>query len=98
MSSPTVRRMLGESARTPDPAKDQPKTVIEATRPTTYHVCPHCHQEIYEKHTYSEDNGLTERHSDCGGRIEWPEQPLESYSEPWRSMLAKTRAERNAAR
>lgn len=95
MSSLLVRQMLGE-AKAVDPSKNEPRKVIEAQRPVTYHVCPHCQQEIFEKHTYSEDNGLTERHSDCGGVIEWPELPLDSIWAPLRPFVEKTRLDREA--
>jgi len=78
MSSNTARRMLGESVGTPKPFARAPiKKVIEANRPVTYQVCPHCNQEIFEKHTYIDGDFASgeyvERHSDCGGAIEMPE-------------------------
>lgn len=44
--------------------------VIIAERKTTYWKCPHCKQEIHEKHAYSD--GDTEVHGDCGGRFRRP--------------------------
>lgn len=67
--SQTVRRVIGESL------KDKPLPVIEASRPVTYLMCPHCKTEIYEKHTYIEGDIMAEhttRHSDCGGAIQMP--------------------------
>ena len=53
------------------------KKVIEASRPVTYQVCPHCNKEIYERHTWIDGDFMSgeyvERHSDCGGAIERPE-------------------------
>lgn len=50
------------------------KKVIEASRPVTYQVCPHCNKEIYERHTWIDGDFMSgeyvERHSDCGGAIE----------------------------
>jgi hypothetical protein len=70
--------MLGESVETPKPFVAAPvKKVIEATRPQSYQVCPHCNTEIYERHTYIDGDFMSgeyvERHSDCGGAIEMPE-------------------------
>jgi|SRR5271157_2018036 len=75
MSSPTVRKMLGESAEAPEPFANAPlKKVIEASRPVAYQVCPHCNKEIFERHTWIDGDFMSgqyvERHSDCGGPIE----------------------------
>lgn len=32
-------------------------------------ICPHCKQEIQEMHDYTEDGGLSWKHSDCKGVI-----------------------------
>lgn len=48
-----------------------------AERIETYWKCPHCKQEIYEKHSYPADSnnvyGREEIHSDCGGKFLRPE-------------------------
>ncbi len=75
--SNTSKRILGESV---DP-KTQPKKVIEATRPVTYWVCPHCNQEIHEKHTGINEAGQ-DFHRDCGGIIELPEEDISKIA-PW---------------
>ncbi len=58
-------------------ADAKPLPVVQATRPEYYDVCPHCHKEIYEKHTYIEGDFMSgnyiERHSDCGGAIKFPD-------------------------
>lgn len=72
--------MLGESAE----SKDKVLPVIEATRPTTYLQCPHCQQEIYEKHNYVDDKGV-DRHSDCGGAIQFP--PPSPEEQAWLKKL-----------
>jgi len=50
--------------------KSTPLPVIQDTKPMTILRCPHCREEIYEKHSYRE-NGK-DFHSDCGGAIEFP--------------------------
>jgi len=70
-----IADLLLESAN--DAPKDRPLPVVHATRPEPYMVCPHCHKEIYEKHTYIDGDFMSgnyiERHSDCGGAIKFPE-------------------------
>ena len=65
------------------------KKVIEADRPVTYQVCPHCNTEIFEKHTYIDGDFMSgeyvERHSDCGGPIEMPESNCELAPE-WKFL------------
>jgi len=46
---------------------------------TIYNVCPHCQQEIFEKHSYQE-NGV-DFHSDCHNPIEWP--PMSAEDRAW---------------
>ena len=58
-------------------AKAPEKLVERGTREIYYDICPHCKQEIHEKHDFSEDGGASWRHSDCGGLILRPETPLE---------------------
>lgn len=53
------------------------KKTVRQPRTEYFHECPHCHEEIYEMHTYSEDGGKTMRHSDCGGLIEYYKTPEE---------------------
>jgi uncharacterized C2H2 Zn-finger protein len=57
-----------------DPKKfynEELKTTVRDSRPEYFHRCPHCNEEIYERHEYTEDGGKTWRHSDCGGLIEF---------------------------
>jgi hypothetical protein len=58
------------------------KMIKKGERKEYYDVCPHCNEEIYEKHEFTEDGGLTWRHSDCKGLIERPETPMEDIV-PW---------------
>ena len=46
------------------------KKIMRGTREENFDICPHCKQEIYEKHEYTEDGGKTWRHSDCKGLIQ----------------------------
>lgn len=68
-SSPLVR-LLTESASA------EVKPVIIAQRPVDYWQCPHCNEEIHEKHAYPEDalseSNRTMIHTDCGGRFTPP--------------------------
>jgi hypothetical protein len=58
------------------------KMINKGERKEYYDVCPHCNEEIYERREYTEDGGLTWRHSDCKGLIERPEEPIENIV-PW---------------
>ena len=46
------------------------KKIMRGSREENFDVCPHCKQEIYEKHEFTEDGGKTWRHSDCKGLIQ----------------------------
>lgn len=63
--NPLLKRVLGES--------QEPLEVIEAERKEIYDVCPHCQQEIHEKHVYFQGESHEQAfHSDCKGPIVWP--------------------------
>ena len=50
--------------------KDAPEKLVErGVREIYYDICPHCKKEIYERHEYTEDGGITWRHSECKGRL-----------------------------
>jgi NAD-dependent SIR2 family protein deacetylase len=70
------------------------KKTIRQQRPEYFHECPHCHEEIYEKHSYSDDGGKTMRHSDCGGLIEYykTEQELKEIEEFYKYLGLKPQA------
>ena len=74
------------------------KMVEQGTRPEYYDICPHCKKEIYEKHEFTEDGGVTWRHSDCKGLIDRPEEPLENFAEWLRPSIEEVRAQRRVAR
>ena len=60
--SPVIRQVLGESA--------EPLPVIETTRAVKVLQCPHCQQEIHEKHVYVQEG--VDYHSDCRKPIRMP--------------------------
>ena len=62
-----------------------PKPVIIAQRTEDYWKCPHCNEEIHEKHTF-DDKGVT-FHSDCGGAIQLPPYDWSQVSPEWRALL-----------
>jgi len=70
------------------------KMVERGERTEYYDICPHCKKEIYEKHEYTEDAGMTWRHSDCKGRIDRPEEPLDNVAEWLRPYVEEFRAKR----
>lgn len=74
------------------------KMIEQGTRTITYDICPHCKQEIFEKHEYTEDGGLTWRHSDCRGSIEKPETPIDNLPDWLRSAVQQVRDERKKAK
>ncbi len=78
---------------------DAPEKLVErGIREIQYDICPHCKQEIYEKHEYTEDGGVTWRHSDCKGLISRPETPMEQISREWRPFIAAAQQQRKQAR
>ena len=79
--------------------KNAPEKLVErGIREIYYDVCPHCKQEIHEKHEYTEDGGTTWRHSDCGGLIARPETPLEEVASWLRPYVEEARQQRLEAR
>lgn len=73
-----VRQVLGESQERKN--LDEVLPVVESTKPVKIHVCPHCSQEILEKHSYVKEG--VNRHSDCGGAFTWPKLDPETVV-PW---------------
>ena len=82
-ASSMVRRVLGESAD-----KTVPKPVVVRQRQVEYDECPHCGVEIYEKHIYEDDSGIT-HHSDCGGAIIPKPFDWSTIDPKWRALLAQ---------
>jgi hypothetical protein len=91
-----VKQVLGESRADIKPKGPRLK-VIEATRSETFHVCPHCKQEIHEKSTFSPDGGVTTVHGPCEGLIEFPETPLNEIAAWLRPSAEQARVERKVA-
>lgn len=65
--------------------KNTPLPVIVDSRPVEFHRCPHCQQEIYEKHIYEQDG--IDYHSDCKGAIKLPPTDWSKVSPEWRKLL-----------
>ena len=66
------------------------KKTIRQQRPEYYHECPHCHEEIFEMHSFMDECGV-ERHADCGGPIEYfkTEQELKEIEEFYKHLGLK---------
>ena len=82
--NPLIQR-LTESEQVISPDKNKPLPIIIDSRPVEFWRCPHCQQEIYEKHTYVEEG--IERHSDCGGAITRPPYDWSKIDPQWRALL-----------
>lgn len=76
--SPIVRRLTEASSA-------EPKPVVIAQRSVDYWQCPHCNEEIHEKHSYAEEpmneSSRVMVHSDCGGRFTPP--PMTAKERAW---------------
>ncbi len=78
---------------------EAPEKLIErGIREIQVDICPHCKHEIHEKHEYTEDGGITWRHSDCKGMISRPETPLEQINRGLRPYVEEAREQRHKAR
>lgn len=78
--SPLVRRITESDA-----GLNEVKPVIKGTRQIEVLMCPHCQQEILEKHMYWEAG--VDRHRDCGGAIQMPPFDWSTVSPEWRALL-----------
>jgi len=65
--------------------KSTPLPVIIDSRPVEFWRCPHCQQEIHEKHTYVNEG--VDYHSDCKGAIKFPPTDWSKISPEWRALL-----------
>jgi hypothetical protein len=55
-------------------------------------ICPHCHAEIHEKGTYSDDDLKTTRHRECNGIIKFrppDDETLKHIERAWGIRLNK---------
>lgn len=73
------------------------KMVEKGSRNVTYDICPHCKKEIFEKHEYTEDGGVTWRHSDCHGLIYSEKLSVDNFSDWCHPSIQKVRDERSVA-
>jgi hypothetical protein len=62
-----------------------PKMIIETFKPQKIWVCPHCIQEIHEKHTFYRNE--QEYHSDCKGALKRPPYDWSGVSPEWRALI-----------
>lgn len=74
------------------------KTVVRSVKEIYCDICPHCKKEIHEHHEYTEDGGITWRHSDCKGLICRPETPLEEIVSWLRPYVKEAREQKKAVR
>ena len=79
--NPLIQR-LTESV---DSDKSKPLPVIIDSRPVEIWRCPHCKDEIHEKHTFVKEG--IEYHSDCKGAIVPPPTDWSKISPEWRKLL-----------
>lgn len=82
-------------------SQEKPLMVEKGQRVEEFHVCPHCKQEIYEKHTYIDGDFMSgnyiTRHSDCKGAIEFPESiPLDEIADWLRPSVEQARKQHAA--
>jgi hypothetical protein len=61
------------------------KDVVIDSRPVEFWRCPHCQEEIHEKHTYTQEG--VDYHADCGGPIKPPPTDWSKISPEWRELL-----------
>ena len=74
--SPNVRKVLGESVAV--------LPVIKGSKPVEVWLCPHCNEQIHEKHTYVSEG--IDYHSDCGKPIKFPAPDpatIPDWLKPW---------------
>jgi hypothetical protein len=81
MSSPTIRRLIGEST-------SQPKEIIfkDKVIPGGMQVCPHCMEEIHEKGVGFRQESQEFFHGKCGGEIRYPhpsQKQIETMERAW---------------
>jgi len=87
-----VRRVLGESQEPSKPfSMAEAKPIVVKQRQVEFDACPHCGQEIFEKHTWIDGDfrsgNYMERHSDCGGAVIRKPFDWSTVSPEWRAML-----------
>ena len=79
--------------------KDASEKLVErGVREIQYDICPHCKKEIYERHEYTEDGGISWRHSECKGLIARPATPMEQISDWFKPYVKEANQVRKLAR
>jgi len=81
--NPLIQRLTESDALRTD--NGTPLPVIIEQRSVDYWKCPHCKQEIHEKHTYVEEG--IDYHSDCKGAIKFPPTDWSKIDPQWRKLL-----------
>lgn len=79
--NPLIRRLV-ESA--PSANLSEVRPVVMAKRTVEVMQCPHCQQEILEKHIFEE--GGVDHHRDCGGAIQLPGTDWSKVSADWQFL------------
>lgn len=92
-----LKKLIGETI-TKTFASAPEKLIERGVREVQCDICPHCKKEIYEMHEYTEDGGITWRHSDCKGLIARPELPDEQISDWLKPYVKEARQQRREAR
>lgn len=80
--NPLISRLTESEVPAPKPT---PLPIIQDTRPQTFWRCPHCKQEIFEKHTYCEDG--VDYHTECKQPIKFPPTDWSKIDPAWRKLL-----------
>lgn len=96
--SKVVKQILGECRpviyRIPVTESALPVIKRDKVIPGGLIICPHCNQEIYEKHTFYKDG--VDYHSDCGGAIEFPgptDEQIATIERAWGMRYYRDRKE-----
>ena len=78
---------------------ESPERLIKRNAHEIQHdICPHCKKRISERMEYTEDGGITWRHSTCKNLISRPETPLEKINDWLCPYVVEARKQRNEAR
>ena len=92
-----LKRIINETLN--ETFKDSPEKMEERNAEEVYRdTCPICKKQINEHDEYTEDGGVTWRHSDCKGMISRPETPLEQINRGLQPYVAEAREQRRKAR
>ena len=92
-----LKKLIGETIdgfATADPEKLIERSIHEIQRD----ICPHCKKQINEHCEYTEDGGVTWRHSDCKKLIARPKTPIEDVSTWLRPYVSEAHNQRHEAR